>query len=261
MLQFISMRQDRGVDWFDDGVRDPGVSTLVLASYGRSVFWIEQEKVILEKGETLFIPAGQSFYGKCIPTVFHEKYVIAFTGAVELEGLPLAKRTAWVKTKLGAYDLCLERLKGLYADWSDNAPYASFRGLSVLLEWLAVWNRELDKGPLSPETHQAVERMKQYITANYQQKITKETLGDYIHKSPNYCAALFCRITGQTISEYVHATRMKKASYMLVDSTLTVGEIAEFVGYSDVSYFQRIFKRETGMTPTEYRRERPAPSA
>ncbi|WP_042170543.1 helix-turn-helix domain-containing protein [Paenibacillus gorillae] len=260
MIRFVQIRQDRGVDWFDDGSRPPGSSTLVLASYGKSVYWIEHEKVILDKGESLYIPACQSYYGKCIPTVFHEKYVVEFTGADQLAGLPIAQSDTWVKTKLGMYDLCLGRIKTVYADWIDKAPYADIRGLAALTEWLAVWNRELDEGTSSPDIHQSVERMKQYISDYYQQKITKEELGDYIHKSPNYAATLFRRVTGQTISEFVHAARIKKAIYMLVDSTLTVGEIAEFVGYSDVSYFQRIFKRETGTTPTEYMRDRPSPT-
>ncbi|MFX3632630.1 MAG: helix-turn-helix transcriptional regulator [Candidatus Pristimantibacillus sp.] len=260
MLQLTNVRQDRGVDWFDDGTRPSGASTLVLASYGKAVYWIEHEKVILEKGDLLYIPANQTYYGKCVPTIFHEKYVIEFIrndhSKISFD-LPLMQRTKWIKSKIGMYELCLGRMKSVFTEWSEKAPYAEIRGQAVVSEWLALWNRELDERPYSPEIHQHVERMKSYIAIHYQKKVTKEELGEHIHKSPNYAATLFRRVTGQTISELVHATRMKKAIYLLVDSTLTVGEIAEFVGYRDVSYFQRIFKRETGKTPTEYMRDRP----
>lgn len=222
------------------------------------VYWIEHEKIILEKGDLLFIPACQTYYAKCVPTVFHEKYAIDFSGADSLPALPIIQRINWIKSKIGKYDLCLNRFKSLYLEWTEKSVYADIIGQAILLEWLAIWNRELDEGPFSPEIHQHVDRMKSYISSHYREKITKEELGDYIHKSPNYAATLFRRVTGQTISEFVHTARMKRAVYLLVDSTLTVGEIAEFVGYRDVSYFQRIFKRETGKTPTDFIKERPA---
>ncbi|MFF2483298.1 AraC family transcriptional regulator [Paenibacillus sp. NPDC058071] len=252
MIQVRLIRLDRGVDWFEDGSRDLGVSSLILVSYGRVVYWIEQEKVILEKGDTLFIPAGMTYYAKCVPTVFHEKYVFEFSGSEYLPGLPLLTGGQWTKSRLGMFELCLGRIKTVYADWSDQAKYAETRALGTMLEWLALWSRELEERKFSKEIYQHAERMKNYIHSHYQTKITKEELGDHIYKSPNYAAALFKRITGQTISEYVHATRIKKATYLLLESNLSVGEIAEFVGYGDVSYFQRLFKKETGMTATEF---------
>jgi AraC-type DNA-binding domain-containing proteins len=63
---------------------------------------------------------------------------------------------------------------------------------------------------------------------------------------------LFKKITGRTISEYVHAVRVKTALYMLEESRLTVAELAEFLGYSDVSYFSRVFKQTTGVSPSEF---------
>ncbi|MNG21412.1 HTH-type transcriptional activator RhaR [compost metagenome] len=82
--------------------------------------------------------------------------------------------------------------------------------------------------------------------------MTKEELGACINRTPNYAASLFRRATGQTISEAVHAARMKTAVYMLTDSLLTVAEISDYLGYRDVSYFQRVFKRTTGRTPSSY---------
>ncbi|MCK9857072.1 helix-turn-helix domain-containing protein [Paenibacillus sp. ATY16] len=257
MLTLQQVRQDRGTDWFDNGTRPEGASTLVLSSYGKVVYWVGNEKIILEKGDLLYIPACQSYYGKCVPTVFHEKYVIEFTA--DTPPLPLLQNNHWVKSRTGAYELILERIKTMHNEWTEKHLYADVLGLAILYECLALWNRELDEGPATSAAHQQVERMKSYIMNYYQQKITKEELGEYIRKSPNYAATLFRRVTGQTISEYVHKARVKKAIYLLVDSTLTVGEISESVGYRDLSYFQRIFKRETGKTPTAYMKDRPKP--
>lgn len=230
-------------------------AALILVSYGTVVYWIENEKVIAEKGDLLYIPPNQAYYGKCVPTVFHEKFVVAITLSAA-PVLPLLQRQTWVKSRIGMYDMLLARMKHLHAEWLEQAEYANIIAQSVVTEWLAVWNREWNKGPAMADTNQQVERMKHYIFNHYREKITKEELGSYIQKSPNYAATLFRRVTGQTISTFVHDTRMKKAIYLLIDSMLTVGEVAEFVGYRDVSYFQRLFKRFTGRTPTFYMKER-----
>src|SRR5690606_29919049 len=92
---------------------------------------------------------------------------------------------------------------------------------------------------------------------HYRTKITKDHLGDVIRKSPNYAATLFSSVTGQTISEYTHSLRIKTAMFMIKESRLTIGEISMFLGYSDVSFFNKIFKRITGKIPSEYLAERP----
>jgi AraC family transcriptional regulator of arabinose operon len=222
------------------------------------VYWIgvRHEKVILEKGELLLIPAGEPFYGKGVPTTIHEKYVVQFSvppgsGAPVL---PVLGCTRWKKSKAGAFDLFIERLKAVHVEWQERLPYAETMAGALLLEVLVLWSRELERGPLSSEVVRHVERMKQYIRDHYRLKVTKEELGEHIGKSPNHAATIFRRVTGQTISEYLHGVRIRNAFYLLEDSILSVSEIAEFVGYSDVTYFQRLFKRKTGHPPSHYRK-------
>ena len=101
-----------------------------------------------------------------------------------------------------------------------------------------------------------MDRMKSYIERHYREKITKEELGDVIGKTP-ITRGTFKSVTGQTISQYVHAQRIKRAVYLLTESRLTVQEIAVFLGYQDLSYFYRIYKRVTGTAPSDLLHERP----
>ncbi|MGX4585249.1 helix-turn-helix domain-containing protein [Paenibacillus chitinolyticus] len=257
MIKLTNIRHDRLAEWYEES--GPGGNTaasLIMLSYGRCLYWIENDKIMLEKGDLLLIREGVTYYGKSIPTFLHNKYVASFHLTDTGHKLPLLNKP-WIKIRSGMAEFLLERTRKCYSDWKENEPYAAIRGQAILLEMLALLSREADQAAVSSETGKHAERMKQYIRDHYREKVTKDQLSEFISKSPNYTAALFKKVTGQTISEYVHSVRVKKAVYMLMDSLLTIAEIAEFVGYEDVSYFQRIFKKTTGRTPSSYMKERP----
>lgn len=257
MLQVVDIRRDQGMDWYEQCGEKLEKAFFILVSYGKCVYWINHEKVILEKGDLLLIPPNTSFYGKGIPTIVHEKYVMIFEGIEQQTyGLPILQRVKWLKAKTGLYEFMLERIRRSYSEWVEQEAYSGIRGQAILLEVLALWNRELDGAVISSKIQRHAERMKAFIQKHYRERVTKEELGDCISKSPNYAASVFRRVTGQTISEYVHTVRMKSAVYLLRDSLLTVGEISELLGYRDVSYFQRMFKRIYAKTPSEYLKER-----
>jgi AraC family transcriptional activator of pobA len=109
----------------------------------------------------------------------------------------------------------------------------------------------LDGKPRSTIKDQHIQAMKSYIQNHYREKVTKDDLGWIIKKSPNYAATLFSDLTGLTISEFIHRMRVKTAIYMLHHSQMNVGEVAEFLGYSDSSYFHKVFKRIHGSSPSD----------
>lgn len=82
---------------------------------------------------------------------------------------------------------------------------------------------------------------------------------DYLASSIGISTAYMCRIykqhTGNTINDILASIRMNKAKELLVGTQMSVNEIAEKVGYANTTYFYRIFKKENGVTPNEYRRK------
>ena len=63
-------------------------------------------------------------------------------------------------------------------------------------------------------------------------------------------------ITGMSPSDFLRHVRMQHAEKLLTESSLSLAEVAYAVGFADPKYFSRCFKKETGMTPTDYREER-----
>ena len=71
--------------------------------------------------------------------------------------------------------------------------------------------------------------------------------------SDSYLSARFKEETGETLSQWVRGRRVERAKELLSRENPSIAQVAEQVGVLDVSYFIRLFRRETGMTPGEYR--------
>ena len=91
-----------------------------------------------------------------------------------------------------------------------------------------------------------------------EQKQEKEEipLADQFHLNANYCCALFNKETGGSFSEYLASIRMKEAERLLTHTTLSLEEIAVQCGIQDYYYFNKVFKKYSGETPSQYRRQR-----
>lgn len=92
----------------------------------------------------------------------------------------------------------------------------------------------------------------QFIHANYN-TVTLSALAEHFHKSESYLCRYIKRETGTSLTGLLKEIRLKHASIMLKDSKCSVEEIMLKVGYTDISYFYKIFKDRYGMTPINYR--------
>lgn len=260
MLSVQNLYHRQGMNLYEEHEARANTAYFIIVTYGKCVYWIGGEKTLAEKGDFLFIPPGTFFYGKSVPTVFHEQFVLELSldsHTLAWERLPMFASRGYTHAKAGCYELVLEKLRAIWKEWQEALPCSDIRAAALALDALVLWGRELERGEAADISQQHTERMKAYIQEHYRSKISKEHLGECISRSPNHAPTLFRRMTGQTISEYTHGVRMRTASYLLTESLLTVTEIGEYLGYSDVSYFQRIFKRTTGQPPSVYLKERP----
>ncbi|MFR9191086.1 MAG: helix-turn-helix transcriptional regulator [Anaerotruncus massiliensis (ex Togo et al. 2019)] len=98
-----------------------------------------------------------------------------------------------------------------------------------------------------------VAEMEQYLIDNYEKPISNEMLANKFGFVPNYISKIFRRHRGVTPSEFLTKYRVEMAiRLMKVHPDMLIKEIAQAVGYANQYYFSRIFKKETGMWPTEY---------
>lgn len=109
-----------------------------------------------------------------------------------------------------------------------------------------------------PEQHysKTVTGIKSYIETNYMKNITTGDVAHSVYLSPGYANICFRKECGMSICDYILWCRVERAKYLLVETTESVAEIAEQVGYGSKANFYIAFKRLTEMSPTEYRNNR-----
>ena len=104
--------------------------------------------------------------------------------------------------------------------------------------------------------HNVIYQTTAYIKENLAEKLTLEDAAEHVSLSKSY----FCRILkdelGYAFTEYVNHLRVERAKLYLRDSTMSIADIAYAVGFDDQSYFTRIFKKLTNVSPGQYRKSK-----
>lgn len=95
-----------------------------------------------------------------------------------------------------------------------------------------------------------------YIAEHFAEKIKLSDLSKLMFLSEKYFSALFEEHMHMTVTEYIQRIRVARACAMLNSARASVSEVAMACGYGDVRFFNKLFLRYTGRTPTEYRRRR-----
>ncbi|HPU62655.1 MAG TPA: AraC family transcriptional regulator, partial [Mobilitalea sp.] len=96
-------------------------------------------------------------------------------------------------------------------------------------------------------------KAKAYIEENYNKDISLDEVSRKVDISPYYFSKLFKEETGVNFIDYLTNIRIEKAKKLLLYSDMNIKNICLDIGYSDPNYFSRIFKKQVGLTPTEFR--------
>ena len=106
-----------------------------------------------------------------------------------------------------------------------------------------------------PETRQTISRMTRFMQEHLAEEISLTVLADTFHLSAQYISQLFKNEIGVNFLAYLTSIRMEKARQLLLSTSLPVADIAERAGYADYRVFTKVFKKNEGITPSQYRRE------
>ncbi len=104
-------------------------------------------------------------------------------------------------------------------------------------------------------TSMPVAKTLDYIYDHLHTRIELSKLADHVKLNPSYLSRLFKKEMGVAVSTYIRRKKVETAGNMLRYSEFTPSEIASILAFPTQSYFTEVFRKETGLTPTEYRRK------
>ncbi|MDL2217952.1 helix-turn-helix domain-containing protein [Christensenellaceae bacterium OttesenSCG-928-M15] len=105
------------------------------------------------------------------------------------------------------------------------------------------------------KTNLLIQQAIEYIDRHYHEALSLEVLAKQLYISTPYLSRLFTQHVRMGFVEYVHKVRVEHAKKQLLDPRNRIADVAEGIGYSDAKYFSQVFKRETGLTPQQYRKQ------
>lgn len=105
------------------------------------------------------------------------------------------------------------------------------------------------------KNNELVKKAIQYISQNFAETLTLEAVANQVHLNPAYFSTMFKQSTGSSFKEYLNMVRIEESKRLLANTDYSLIDIAVATGFEDQSYFSKVFKKFTGLTPKQYRKE------
>lgn len=129
-------------------------------------------------------------------------------------------------------------INGLFSAWlSMVARHTALRGTGIKLK------------------NDVIDQVIRHIHDHYNENLTNKDIGERFHFNPNYLNELMVARTGVSLRQYLIDIRMKKALNLIINTGLSISDIARAIGYNDIHYFSRIFKKKTGFSPEQIKQK------
>ncbi|WP_158606900.1 AraC family transcriptional regulator [Paenibacillus ginsengarvi] len=137
----------------------------------------------------------------------------------------------------------------------EQSEQLTFFIQSVLQSLYWIWNTLDPAAANSPSlrANHYAENVMKWIDQHFHEELTLEQLAALVHISPYHLSRLFHEATGSKISEHITARRIREACFLLKTGNTPIKEIGERIGFPNFSYFCRIFRKHTGLSPRAYR--------
>lgn len=161
----------------------------------------------------------------------------------------LLRRTAYTA---GVHPFYIDSISANYARFIETAT--SYNELEDLLPYLIRSYCELVEKRSTALYSEPVRQILVTIDASIDSDLSLKRFANELFLNTSYLSSLFKKETGMTLTDYVNQHRIGYAKRLLKSTTLSIQAVATAVGISDIHYFTRLFRRETGLSPREYRK-------
>lgn len=148
-------------------------------------------------------------------------------------------------------------IHGLYtSDRDKNELYIKILILKIIYEFEKALTENVrhEKSGKNKFYIEKIEEMRKQIESNPARRYTLRQLASFVNLSPNFLCKLFTDIYGIPVFKYINSCRINISKMHLSETSLSISQIAQDCGFENESYFYRVFKKQTGLTPNEFRK-------
>ena len=203
-----------------------------------------------QQGDVVYIPAGA-----CYKTLFCNKKeqisTILINFQLSAQGSPFALSESVTVLERNAGQT-LHELFLQSANASSSAQLSTIRLMSCLYQILDILEKTSNYGLLRSSGFQKIAKGIDYLENDSQQLMSIDQLAAMCHVSSNTFRRMFRAYSGVSPLEFRLTRKISRAKQLLQAELFTVSQISDMLHFSDVSYFSRIFKKKTGLSPQEY---------
>jgi AraC-like DNA-binding protein len=219
---------------------------------GEAIYKIGGNEIRVKKGDLLFFPKGlvrSAISDPDDPWAFYSvSFDIHFDNGKSRElfdGFGHIARNPY-----------LHKLPSLFDEinlvWTGKQNGYTIKCKSIIMDILYAIIKEQDRKGHGTAHYNAIERTNQIILSNYKDHFSIDDLAKLSGLSPSHFRLLYKKITGMTAVQFQNHIRINKAKDLLLSGECNVTEAALSVGFQDIYYFSRLFKKLTGEPPSDY---------
>lgn len=149
-------------------------------------------------------------------------------------------------------------VKKVLAEFSDITSLlndnSSFENVKILMTSILENVIDFRDGSTGSKYNHIIIKAQDFIQKNYADKnISLHSVAREVNISPNHFSTIFSQETGEKFVNYITRLRLEKAKILLKTTSMSTTDIGYIVGYNDIPYFRYVFKKNTGLTPKEFR--------
>ncbi len=242
---------------------------------GQGILHIRNDSFNISEGDVVIINGNEMHYLELssnrlkMMCVFFMPDLICKTGSdsIDFEYLtPFYDHGRFIKNKSRIYadnnHMILEIIEKMNKELSAKHMYyqQTLKNYlsDILLTLLKYYGKKIKRNKNDIRKNQDIERLRNvfaYVQDNYDQQISLLQLSKIACMSQSSFCRFFKKVTGTTAFNYISRIRIDQAKYFLIKSDLTISQIAFKIGIEDQSYFGRIFRRFTNMSPKNFRQK------
>jgi len=262
---------NREVESFQTSLHTHDFVEICIVGEGSGYHYIEEQVLSVKRGDVFLIPVGTAHVFRP-PSPKHDKMLVVYncifrasvlkdwehnfgehSGIRDIIFNPEACSARWLHFQ-DKHDRFLSIFQDMHWEYLNKNKGYGIMLFTQLAQILTLMRRfEMTYGAL-PTPKSQLDDIVDFIKNNHSKNITVQTVADYFYMSSSHFQRLFKKSTSLTFTQYLQNVRIQKCCDLLKSTDISIHEIANHVGYQDMKFFHALFRKKTGVTPKQYRK-------